>query len=110
MTAEPRAMKFRDYPLLTRRSGIRLWPPAWSNAYQDKKSWPVGEIGTLEKAWMHELLDRCVFLYIEHNGFRYTGSMYFDDPGSCLLVYNFFQSAVGRSIADIGDSDISYLL
>ena len=63
MTAEPRAKKFRDYPSLTRRSGIRLWPPAWSNAYRDKKSWPVGEIGTLEKAWMHELLDRCVFLY-----------------------------------------------
>jgi hypothetical protein len=103
-------MKFRDHPVLERRSGIILWPPPWSNAYQPKKDWPHGEIGTLESVWMHELLDRCVFLYVRHEGFQYTGSMYFDDPDSCMMVYNFLKSAVGRSIAEIGDSDISHLL
>jgi hypothetical protein len=103
-------MKFRNHPAVKRRSGMILWPPQWSSAYRDKKDWPHGEFGMLETVWMHELLDRCVFLYIRDDVFHYTGSMYFDDPGSCTMVYEFLKSVVGRSTADIGDSDISHLL
>ena len=87
-----------------------LWPPQWSNAYQPKDKWPRGEIGRLESAWMHELLDRCVFLYIRHDGFEYVGSMYFDDVDSCMMIFNFLKSVVGRSVAEIGDADVSRLL
>jgi hypothetical protein len=100
-------MKFRDHPLLECNNGMTLWPPQWWNEYQDKKQWPQGEIGTLEDVWMHELMDRAVFLYVRLNGFQYTGSMYFDDSGSCMAVYNFLKSVVGRSIADIGDFEVS---
>ena len=103
-------MKFRDHPVLERKSGMKLWPPLWSNAYQAKKYWPDGEIGMLENVSMHELLDRCIFLSIRHDVFHYVGSMYFDDPGSCMMVYKFLESVVGRSIAEIGDSDVSHLL
>ena len=71
---------------------------------------PLGEIGTLKSVWMHELLDRCVFLSIKHNGFQHTGHMYFDDHDSCMMVFNFLKSVVGRTIADIGDVDMSHLL
>ena len=87
-----------------------LWPPQWSNTSQPKENWPRGEIGTLESVWMHELLDRCVFLYVRDDGFQYTGSMYFDDHTSCMIVFDFLQSVVGRSIAEIGDWDVSHLL
>jgi len=103
-------MRFRDHPVLKRRSGVILWPPHWSSAYQPKQWWPRGEIGALENVSMHELLDRCIFLHIRHDVFYYVGSMYFDDPGSCMMVYKFFKSVVGRSIADIGDLDVSHLL
>jgi hypothetical protein len=87
-----------------------LWPPQWASAYRPQQHWPHGEIGTLEDVWMHELLDSCVFLSVRHDVFLYTGSMYFDDPGSCMMVYKFLKSVVGRSSADIGDSDVSHLL
>ena len=104
------AMKFRDLPVLERRSGVILWPPQWSNVYQAKEHWPRGEIGTLESVWMHELLDKCVFLSVRDDVFHYTGSMYFDDRASCMRVFNFLKSVVGRPTADIGDLDVSDLL
>lgn len=107
---ESKIMKFREMPVLERKSGMMLWPPQWSTAYRAKKDWPQGEIGTLENVWMHELLDRCIFLYVSDDGFQYTGSMYFDDHTSCLIVFDFLQSVVGRSIADIGELDVSHLL
>jgi hypothetical protein len=103
-------MKFRDLPVLERRSGMMLWPPSWSSTSQPEAKCPHGEIGTLESAWMHELLDRCVFLYVSDDAFHYTGHMYFDDHDSCMMIFNFLKSVVGRSIADIGDLDISHLL
>ena len=103
-------MRFRDHPVLERKSGMTLWPPQWSNAYQAKERWPHGEIGTLESVWMHELLDKCVFLSVRDDVFHYTGSMYFDDPGSCMMVFNFLKSVVGRPTAEIGDLDVSHLL
>ena len=103
-------MKFRDLPILERKSEMIQWPPEWSSAYQPKERWPRGEIGTLEDAWMHKLLDQCVFLHIRHDGLAYTGSMYFDNVDSCMMVFSILKSVMGRSIAEIGDLDISYLL
>lgn len=103
-------MQFRDLPLLERKSGMTLWPPQWSSAYRPKKDWPNGEIGILDDVWMHELLDRCVFLYVRQHGFQYTGSMYFDDHDSCVMIYDLLKSAVGRSLVEIGDWNVSHLL
>jgi hypothetical protein len=103
-------MKFREHPALKRKSGMIMWPPQWSSAYQPKERWPHGEIGTLDSASMHELLDRCVFLSVRDDVFHYAGSMCFDDPGSCMMVYEFLKSVAGRSTSDIGDSDVSHLL
>ena len=103
-------MRFRDHPVLERRSGMILWPPQWSNVYQAKEHWPHGEIGTLEDVWMHKLLDKYVFIHVRHDVFGYTGSMSFDDPGSCMMVYKFLKSVVGHSTVEIGDSDVAHLL
>ena len=104
------SMRFRDLSVLKRRSGMLLWPPQWASAYRPKQHWPHGEIGTLEDVWMHELLERCVFLHIKHNGFRYAGSMDFDERASCMMVYKFLKSVVGHSTVEIGDSDVAHLL
>jgi len=103
-------MMLRDSPLMTRKSGVKAWPPRWSTAEQDRNDWPVGEVGTLHKVWMHYLLDCCLFLFIEHDGFAYTGSIYFDDPMCCYDIYTLLQTKVGCSIKEIGDLDLSPLL
>jgi hypothetical protein len=103
-------MKFRDHPALIRGSGLTLWPPQWSNTYQPKEVWPQGEIGTLEKVWMDDLLDRWVFLHMRLDAFRYIGAFCFEDRSSCSMIYSLLKSVVGRSIADIGDLDVSHLL
>ena len=59
---------------------------------------------------MHELLDRCVFLYMRDDVFRYIGALYLDDRDSCMMIYHFLQSVVGCSIAEIGELDVSHLL
>jgi hypothetical protein len=51
-----------------------------------------------------------LFLLIRHEGFRYMGSMAFDDPAFCYEIYRLLQSNVGRPIKDIGDLDLSYTL
>src|SRR5690242_20853668 len=66
------SMAFRDHPLMTRRSGMKSWPPIWSSTRKDKTDWPKGEVGTLREAWLHEGLDTCLFLFIEYHGHRYT--------------------------------------
>ncbi len=103
-------MKFRDHPLMTRRSGVKTWPPRRSSTGRDKKDWPTGEVGTLQQAWLHEGLDTCIFLFIEYNGFQFTSSMYFDDLGFCYEIDTILKSNLGRSIKEIGDLDVSHLL
>jgi len=101
-------MQLRDHPIMTRRSGTRSWPPRWTTAARDyENDPPVGEVGTLRSVWKHERLDTCVFLFIQYKGFRFTGSIYFDDPESCKEMDALFKSKVGCSIREIGDLELS---
>ena len=102
-------MTLRDSPLMTRKSGVKTWPPRWTTADQEKSDWPIGELGTLQQIWMHDLFDSCLFLFIEYDGFSYTGSIYFDDPMFCYDIYALLQTKVGCSIKEIGDLDLSHL-
>ena len=103
-------MRFRDHPLMTRRSGAKTWPPQWSSTRRDEKDWPKGEVGTLRQAWLHDGLDSCIFLFIEHNGHQYIGSMYFDNPRFCYDIDAVLKSNLGRSIKEIGDLEMSDLM
>jgi hypothetical protein len=104
------ALNLRDHPLMTRRSGMKTWPPLWSSTGQDRKDWPRGEVGTLREAWLHDGLDTCLFLFIDYNGLRYFGSMYFDDVAFCYEVDALLKSNLDRSIKEIGDLDVTHLL
>jgi hypothetical protein len=103
-------MAFRDHPLMIRRRGMKSWPPLWSSTRKDKTDWPKGEVGMLCEAWLHDGLDTCLFLFMEYNGHRYTGSMYFDDIGFCYEIDTVLKSNLGRSIKEIGDLDLANLL
>ena len=51
-----------------------------------------------------------LFLLIRHEGFRYMGTMAFDDPAFCYELYRLLKSQVGRSIKEIGALDLSFTL
>ncbi len=95
---------------MTRKSGVSSWPPFWTTTRLDRNDKPTGEIGFLERAVMHALLDNKIFLFIEHDGSRYMGSMHFDDTQFCCQIYAILQSNVGLSIKEIGDLDLSHTL
>jgi hypothetical protein len=79
---------------MTRKSGFPNWPPMWTSRLKDDK--PRGEIGILEKPLRPEMFT--------------MGSMAFDDPAFCYELYRLLKSHVGRSIKEIGDSDLSFSL
>jgi hypothetical protein len=76
---------------------------------QDKPHWPHGEVGTLQRVWMHPRLGTCLFLFIEYDGITY-GSMYFDDQRFCIDVYHLVENCVGRTVVEIGDVDVSSMI
>ncbi len=95
---------------MTRKSGFPNWPPIWAKTHRGRESKPSGEIGTLEKPLRPEMFTNRLFVVIRHEGFRYMGSMAFDDPAFCYELYRLLKSHVGRSIKEIGDIDLSYTL
>jgi hypothetical protein len=103
-------LKLRDHPLMTRKSGMPTWPPIWTTTVPGQHHRPAGEIGVLERVFMHDLFDNKIFLFIQHEGHRYMGSMHFDDPAFCYQVFELIRSRVGRSIKDIGGLDLFHTL
>jgi hypothetical protein len=103
-------MQLRYHPLMTRKSGVKTWPPLWTTTRQDESDKPDGEIGTLEQVMMHDLLRDKIFLFIEFQNLRYMGFMSFDDEKFCAEVYNLLKSKVGALIKEVGDIDLSYTL
>jgi hypothetical protein len=103
-------VKLRDHPWMKRRSGFYIWPPIWTTTRRDPVDKPAGEIGTLEQVLMSPVVDNVVFLVIRHDGFRYMGSMGFDDPAFCRMIYTLLNSHIGLSIQEIGDLDLSHTL
>jgi hypothetical protein len=95
---------------MTRKSGFKNWPPAWTTTRLDESDKPTGEIGILEKPLRPQRFTNRLFLFIVYGGFRYMASMAFDVPAFRDELYRLLKSNVGRSIKEIGDIDLSYAL
>ena len=104
------AVQLRDHPIMTRKSGVRTWPPIWTTTRLNANDKPTGEIGTLQQVLINRLMDNKIFLFIDCHGSRYMGFIQFDDPQFCSQIYTILQANVGRSIKEIGDLDLSHTL
>ena len=102
-------MQLRDHPLMTRRSGMRAWPPLWirTNVPSDK---PRGEIGILLRVLKSEAIDNALFVWVDYGGSTYVGAMNFDDLTFCREIHRVLEFSVGLTIKEIGDLDFSYTL
>src|SRR5262245_33332896 len=102
-------MQLRDHPLMTRRSGIRAWPPIWLNV-NDSRDKQQGEIGILTRVLTTTAACNALFVWVEYDGLKYVGGLYFDDAPFCRAIKSVLESNIGRSIREIGDLDLSYTL
>ena len=103
-------MELRDHPLMTRKSGVKAWPPMWTTRQPNNKQKPLGEIGILEQALMTEWFNNKIFVFVQYQGFRYMGLLQFDDPEFCNEIFVLLKAQLGRTIQDIGDLDLSHTL
>jgi hypothetical protein len=103
-------VQLRYHPLMSRKGGLKAWPPLWRATlpYNDNKL--IGEIGILKDVMMSDQIDNKIFMFMQHEGFRYMGFLTFDDSPFCHEIYRLLKSNVGRSIKEIGDIDLSYTL
>jgi hypothetical protein len=102
-------VQLRDHPLMSRKGALITWPPLWSATHPDRDDKPIGEVGVLEDVVM-SLMDNKVFIFMQHEGFRYMGFLTFDDSPFCHEIYRLLKSNLGKSIKEIGDIDLSYTL
>ena len=99
-------LKLRDHRLMTRKSGIKSWPPLWVNSDGDPKYRPRGEVGRLQRVSAHSNVESKFTLWMEHHGSTYVGEMYFDDVTFCRMIRKVLESQIGVSIKEIGDLDL----
>ena len=95
------SLQLRD--LTTLKTGGKMWPPFWTTSSGDIAS---GEIGILQGVGIGVLVHTTLFLFIERQGLRYVGSMFFDDSIFCRRIYNLLKPNIGRSTKEIGDLEV----
>ena len=103
-------MHLRDHPIFVIHSFHNWWPPVWArNGGQDSETLN-GEIGVLTEAIYEEGFPRRLFMRMEHDRICYMGSLVVDDPKLCEQLYEYLQKHLGRTIREIGDLEIDFLL
>ena len=91
--------------------GVPNWPPVWTNGKQPSGVKKIeGEIGILKFVMAHDRMPNRLFMFIEHEGERYTGCLLFNDRSFCRQIETILETEIGASIREIGDLDLTYTL
>jgi hypothetical protein len=91
--------------------GLSNWPPAWLLIGGEGIEHLKGERGTLVQVESSNIpAEKRLFLRIEYNGGHYMGCLLFDDAAFCDYIKGLLTSLCGRTISDIGSTDLSYTL
>ncbi len=103
-------MLFRDHPLMTYK-GVQSWPSAWLWRGGYETTYPKGEVGFLKEVIASTVPSRnTCFLIMEHCGAEYVGALLLSDPAFSLQIYALLVQNCGKTIQDIGEIDLSYML
>ena len=99
-------VKLRDHPLLS-----HTWPPVWWARADREKNQLRGEIGTLKSVKLYNIqpADR-LYLLIEYEEAEYLGILLIEDYALCQQLFSLIAQHNGRTIAEIGDIDLSHTL
>jgi hypothetical protein len=96
-------MQIRDMPVLRYR-GEPSWPPDWFSQNGGPKV--RGEIGKLKDVMIDVRVQTRCFLFMEHEGYGYTGTLEVDDRLFCPIFVTILKRHIGRTIQEIGDLDL----
>ena len=98
-------MKLRDHPQLQTR-GRSMWPPLW-NKLDELDPSINGEVGVLR--FIHSNLRASLkcYIVIEHDTHNYVGELTFSNKVFADKIVTSLRGNIGRSIKEIGDSDIA---
>ena len=103
-------MLLREHPLFNYH-GMHSWPPVWTwmGGGNDKR--PRGEVGILRRVEKSNLprTDRC-FLYIDYEESSYIGCLLCSDDAFCSQIVRILQVHLNKTIAQIGDIDLTHTL
>lgn len=102
-------MKLRDHPLVN-SSFAQSWPPPWVSSLNGENLMASGEIGVLKDVWMSDKSRMTIFLAIAHNSRRYVGCLALTDASFCGQLYALLRGHIGKTVAEIGDLDLSFTL
>jgi hypothetical protein len=91
-------MSLRDHPLLANQ-----WPPAWVGCTGGPPA--IGEIGVLKRVVPGAGPRVKCFLFVEHLGNGYIGTLLFPDPNLCAFFNAFWTKQLGRPLEEIGQLD-----
>ena len=103
-------MLLRDHPLMT-YGGVRSWPPHWLCKTGYHSTHPIGEVGILRDVIPSNIESHCTcFLLMEYQGAEYFGALLFSDAATCRKVYDVLIQHRGKTIQELGNTDIAYTL
>jgi len=103
-------VKLRNHPIFAIHHFGSWWPPAWACCNDQDSETLHGEIGVLTETIYQDAFPRRLFMRMEHEGVRYIGALIVDDARLCEQLYEYLQKHLGRTIKEIGDLDIDFLL
>ena len=103
-------MKLRDHPLLSCK-GVSSWPPKWLWGGGGRYVLARGEVGVLKDAMLSSIepYEKC-FLIMEHEGRQYIGTLMLGDSSFSREIYTHLIKNRGKTIREIGEIDLSYVL
>ena len=87
-----------------------MWPPTWVRTTKDGIKTITGEVGIL--IYVHSnptLSDKC-FVVMEHERESYVGTLTFENHAFTRQFCDLLGLNFKRSIKEIGDLDLSYIL
>jgi hypothetical protein len=107
----------RDHRLMNYRT-LANWPPIWTRRGRNNgaagEAVPVRarrrEIGILKEALISAVTrPPRIYLIVTDDGHEYIGSLLFNDSAFCREIYALLKRHCGKTIAEIGSLDVSYL-
>lgn len=102
-------MQLREHPVFVALGyGFRWWPPAWARIGYGNAVY--GEVGMFVGAKINEHLPDRLFLTMEHEGGLYMGALVVKDKALCVQLCEFLENRTGRTIKEIGNLEINFLL
>lgn len=83
---------------------LRSWPPVWHQVKNGNSKHLPDAI--LKYVYANSILSTRCFLVAEYENEKYVGSLIFDDKAVCAQITTLLKGHLGRTINEIGDSDI----